>query len=129
MTFFAPFRKRWWKVMPMEALHADPKCVSIMMNLKIEWDTLSKERGSKNVASKIIVDSSLMYGRSADQLLYYFITVLDFLKHHRATLKLKKCKWFQYRCEFVGMDMKAGGTQPAKSKNEAFDKLERPDTW
>ena len=109
--------------MPMGALNAALKFVAMMMKLKIEWDTLSKERGSKNVASEIIVDRLLLYGRSANQLLDYFITVLDFLKHHRATLKLKKCKWFQYRCEFVGMDMKAGGTQPAQSKNEAFDKL------
>ena len=55
--------------------HGGPKCRSkICINndeSKIEWDTLSKERGSKNVASKIIVDSSLMYRLSAHTLTNY----------------------------------------------------------
>ena len=74
-------------------------------------------------ASKIIVDCVLLYRRTAEQLLTYFRTVLDVLKHHRATLKVKKCKWFQDRCKFLGMDMAAGGTQPAQSKNEDFVNL------
>ena len=67
--------------------------------------------------SKIIVDDVLLYGRTADQLLAYFRTVLDVLKHHHTTLKLKKCKWFQDKCEFVDMDVEAGVTQSAQSKN------------
>ena len=74
----------------------------------------------KNIASKIIFDYVLLYGRTAKQLLSYFITVLDVLKNHRATLKLKEFKWFQDRCEFVGMDVAAGGTQPAQSKMRLF---------
>ena len=45
----------------------------------------------------IIVDDVLLYGRTAGHCLEYFRTVLDVLKHHHATLKLKKCKWFQDR--------------------------------
>ena len=71
----------------------------------------------------------LLYERTAEYILYYFITVLDVLKHHRATLKLKNCKWFQDRYKFVGMEMASGGTQPAQSQNETFTKLERPNTW
>ena len=41
------------------------------------------EKGSIN----IIVDDVLLYGRTAKQLLAYFITVLDVLKYHRNTLK------------------------------------------
>ena len=99
-----------------------------MMKLQMKWETLSKERGLKNVASKIIVDDVLLYGRTAEQIIGYFRTVLDVLKHHRTTLKLKKLKWFQERCDFVGMDVSAGGTQPAQSRNEAFYKLEIPNT-
>ena len=77
----------------------------------------------KNVASNIIVDDVLLYARTVGKLLDYFRKVLDVLKHHRATLKLKKCKWFQYRCNFVGMDVVAGGTQPAQSKNESVAKI------
>ena len=63
----------------------------------MEWDTLSKERGLKYVASKIIVDDVILYGRITNQILDYFIRVLDVLKHHHVTIRLKKCKWFQDR--------------------------------
>ena len=69
---------------------------------------------------KIIFDCVLLYGHTAKQLLAYFRTVLDTLKHHCATLKLKNWKWFQDRCEFVGMDVAAGGAQPTQSKIEDF---------
>ena len=47
------------------------------------------ERGLKNVASKVIVDEVLLYGRTTEQLICYFRTVLDVLKHHITTLKLE----------------------------------------
>ena len=54
---------------------------------------------------------------------------MDALKNQCAKLKLKKCKWFQYRCDFLGMGVAAGVTQPAHYRNNTFDKLERPNTW
>ena len=100
--------------------YGGPKCGSnileMMMKLQIKWDTLSKEHGLINVSSKIIVDGVLLYGSTSRQLIAYFRTVLDVLKNHRAALKLKRCKWFQARCNFLGMDVAAGGTQPAYSK-------------
>ena len=44
----------------------------------------------KNVAFKIIAADVLLYGCTAKKILYYFRTVLDVLKYHRATLKLEK---------------------------------------
>ena len=116
-------------MIPMGALNSDPNFVAMIMKLQMEWDTLAKERGLKNVASKIIFDDMLLYRRTSEQLLAYFQTVLDVLKHHLATLKLKKCKWFQYRCKFLGMNLAAGGTQPVQFKNYDFSKLELPNTW
>ena len=115
--------------MPVGALNAAPTFVEMMMKLYMELDKLSKERVLKNIASKIIVGGVLLYGRTSEQILDYFRTVLDILKHHRATLKLKKLKWFQDRCEFVGVDVVAVGKKPEQSKNEAFTKLEQPNTW
>ena len=112
----------------MGSLNTAPTYVSLMTKLQRECDTLAKECGLKKLAPKIIVDDVLLYGRTANQILAYFRTVLDFLKHHCATLKLKICKWFQDRCEFSGMDMTAGVTQPSHPKNEYFAKLERPNT-
>ena len=81
--------------MPLGALNVAPIFVSMMMKLEIEWDTLAKERGLKNVASKIIADDVLLFGHTDEQLLAYFRTVLDILKHHHATLKLKSANNFR----------------------------------
>ena len=43
----------------------------------------------ENFASAIIVDGVTLYGSTSEQLVDYFRTVLDVLKHHHATLKLK----------------------------------------
>ena len=109
---FTPDRKRRCKVIPMGTLNEDPTFIETMMKLQIEWEILSKEHGLKNVASKIIVDDVLLYGRTSKKILSHFRTVLDVLKHHHATLKLKKRKWFQDRCGFLGMDVTSDGTQP-----------------
>ena len=113
----------------MGDLNADTTFVAMMMKLQMEWDTVAKEREFKFFAYKTIVDDVLLYGCTSRQLLDYFRTVVDVLKHHRATLKIKTWKWFQDRCEFLGMDMAAIGTQTARSKNEAIVNLERPNTW
>ena len=76
----------------------------------------------------MIFDDVLMCGRTENHLLAYLRTVLDVLKQHHTTIKLKKCKYFQNRCKFVGMDLADSGTQTAQSKNEAFSKLEWKNT-
>ena len=58
----------------------------------------------------------------------YFRTVMYVLKHHSDTLKLKNANGFKTG-EFVGMNIVAGGTQPTYTKNEAFYKIERTNTW
>ena len=97
------------------ALNSASTFVAMMMELQKEWETLALERGIKDCGSKVIVDDVLVYGRDQEQLLKYFQAVLDILKHYRATINLKKCKWFQDRCEFVGVDVGAKGNIPASS--------------
>ena len=82
-------------MMPLGALNTALTFAAIIMKLHMEWDTLSKELGLKNVASKIIADDVSLYGRTAEQLLHYFRTFMDALKHHRATLKLKNANGFR----------------------------------
>ena len=81
--------------MHMGSLNADQKFVAIMINLQMEWDTLSKERGLKSFSSTIIVDEMLLYWRTAIPLLDYFRKLLDVIKHHGATLKLKIANGFR----------------------------------
>ena len=76
-------------MIPMGALNAAPTFVVMTIKLKNECDTLAKERGLINIASKIIVDYVLLYGHTYEQLLAYFITVLYVLKQNHTTLKLK----------------------------------------
>ena len=78
--------------MPMGTLNAAPTFVAMMMKLKNGMGHTSQRTWFENAASKIIVYGVLLYGRTAEQLLAYFRTVLGVLKHHCATLKLKKCK-------------------------------------
>ena len=65
----------------MGALNEAPIFLAMGMKLQMEWGTLSKERGLKNVASKIIVDDMLLYGCTADQIRDYFGIVMYVLKH------------------------------------------------
>ena len=104
----------------MGYLHSSPTFVAMMMKLQMEWDSLAKERGLKNVPLEIIVYYVLLYGLTEKKLLVYFITVLFVLKHHHTTLKLENFKCFQDRCEFVCMDVADGGTKPTHSKTKFF---------
>ena len=52
MALFTPDGKRRCKVILTGALNTAPKIVAMMMKIKTEWNTLAKERGLKNVASK-----------------------------------------------------------------------------
>ena len=129
LAFFTPDGKWRWKVLPMGSLNSDPTFVAMMMKIQMKWDTLVKEHGLNVFASKIIVDDVLLYGRTSEQLLAYFRTVLDFIKHHHATLKLKKVQMFSGQVQVFryGRDSKWNTTRTVQ--NEAFAKLERPDTW
>ena len=82
--------------------YEDPKFISTICSndneaKKMEWYTLAKVRGLNNVASNIILDDVLLYGGTAKQLLDYFRTVLDVLKHHCTILKVRNYKKFQDR--------------------------------
>jgi len=68
--------------------------VAMMTKLQKQWDTLAMDRGLSGISSKVIVDDVLLYGFTAGQLLKYFRAMLDILKHHRAMINLKKCKFF-----------------------------------
>ena len=66
--------------------------------------------------------------RDKEQLLRYFKTVLDILKHYRQTINLKKYKWFQDNCKYIGVNVGAKRNSLGQSKFEAFHKIECPQT-
>ena len=129
LAFFTPTGKKQWKVMPMGALNSAATFVAMMTKLQVKWDEIAEQRGIQNAGSKVIVDDILLYAETADSLLSYFRCFLEVLVDHRATINLRKCKWFRSRCEFVGIDVTPEGNQPAQSKYHAFQALNRPETW
>ena len=81
-------------MIPMGALNPSTKRMAMMMNLK---NGINQQRNAIKKASKIIVDDALVYRLTVEHLLECFIKVMYALKPHHTTLKMRKCKWFQYR--------------------------------
>ena len=129
LAFYTPNGKKRWAVMPMGALNSAATFCAMMETLKQEWNKVAAEKQIQHCDTKVIVDDVLIYGRDSDELIRYFGVVVDVIKHHRATLKLKKCKWFGKSCEFVGVDVTSEGNKPAESKLQAFLDLPAPRTW
>ena len=126
LAFLTPKGKKRWMVMPMGTLNSAPTFVSMMLTLRELWEGLARGHDIQHCRAKVIIDDVLLYGWDPLTLLKYFRSVLDVLKEHRAMVKLKKCKWFRNRCEFVGVDVKSDGNSPAESKFQAFRELGRP---
>jgi hypothetical protein len=137
-VFYVTDGKKHWKVMPMGATNAHPFFVAIVERMHFEWKQLAKTRGIKlclttmsrrgkdNPDAKTIVDEVLLYAYSVNDLLEYFEMVLVVLQHSRVTVKLRKCRFIQTIAKFVGMDILSQGNTPAKSKDEAFQKMTYP---
>ena len=113
----------------MGVLNSAPVFVAMMLELQRKWDELAEQREIKDFGSSVIVDNVLVFGRTKDELLRYFKCILEVLMYYRETINLRKCKWFQDKCEFVGVDVCAGGNRPAHSKFAAFEKLGPPQSW
>ena len=129
LAFFGADQKLTFAMMPMGALNAAPVFAAMMEVLQHQWRELAKQQGIRDTDSKVIIDDVILHGTRVDNLLDYFRCVLTVLQKHRATVKLKKCRFLTQREEFVGRDIMPQGNAPAKSKNEAFRKLARPNTY
>ena len=79
--------------------------------------------------SAVIVDDIILAAVHATTLLFYFMCVLQVLKHHRVTVNLRKSRFMPRRAEFVGIDVLPSGNAPAESKNKAIKTLGRPVTF
>ena len=113
-AFFTPDGKRRWRVMPMGFLNSHAIFVSMMADLKKEWDKRAQEWGiqafttirtnksdkmppklnTQPHGSKVIVDDVLLYSSSVESLLKYFAICLEVLQHHCCTIKLKNASGY-----------------------------------
>jgi hypothetical protein len=70
------------------------------------------------------VDDLMLHSESAKMLLMtYLPIILEILQKYIMTVKLNKYRLFSMVTEFVGIDIKAPGNRPAKSKVQAFNDL------
>ena len=129
LAFFTPTGKKRFKTMPMGATNAHPVFVALVAKFKEEWDRKAQTMKLSGFKSQVIVDDIMLSARDPETLIQYFVCVLQVLQHYRCTAKLRKCRFFPSVAEFVGLDINAKGNSPAKSKFEAFTKLEPPKTF
>jgi hypothetical protein len=129
LAFFTPTGKKRFKTMPMGATNAHPVFVAIVACFKKKWDALACGLHLENTRSAVIVDDIILSAQDEETLINYFVCILKILQHHRATVKLKKCRFFPSTAEFVGLDIHKEGNSPAKSKFEAFKNLGPPNTF
>ena len=129
LAFFTPNGKKRFRTMPMGATNAHPVFVALVAKFKKEWDKLAQKLGLAGHKSQVIVDDIMLSARDVPTLLNYLRCVLQILQHYRCTAKLKKCRFLPSVAEFVGLDIHQEGNSPARSKFEAFQKLEKPKTF
>ena len=129
LAFFTPTGKKRFRTMPMGATNAHPVFVALVAKFKEEWDANAKKLGLQDFQSQVIVDDIMLSARESQTLIKYFECVLKVLLHYRCTAKLKKCRFLPSIAEFVGLDVHPEGNAPTRSKNEAFRKLGKPDTF
>ena len=88
-----------------------------MEELQNKWKKLAKVKKITNADSKVIIDDVILHGETIEELLKFFRCVLTVLQQHRATVKLKKCKFLTRREEFVGRDILPRKGMRRKSPN------------
>jgi hypothetical protein len=137
-AFFIPGAKKRWKVMPMGCTNALPFFVAMVDWMRKEWNRKATELGIRgedrpqrrqDPDSKTIVDDILLSAATPEELIRYFRVVLEVLEFYRVSVKLRKCRFMMQEVEFVGVDILSEGNRPAKSKDEAFEKLEPPKSY
>ena len=67
-------------------------------------------------SSAIIIDDALFFAMSIDNMFGITKCVFIVVRKYCLTWKLKKCKWFPSKLEFVGKDVSKEGISPARSK-------------
>ncbi len=124
-AFFSALGKHHWTVMPMGLTNVMAFFVCMLQDFQQQWDKEAASQGLQGCLSQVIVDDILLASLTANELLAYFRIVLTTLRHFCATVKLRKCRFFQSTTQFVGVDLSLEGNSLAHSKNDAFSALKQ----
>jgi hypothetical protein len=145
-AFFTPNGKMRWTVMPMGFLNSHAFFLAMMAIMKKHWTEAAIKAGlnpdhietvinnrmvraDHEHGAKVIVDDVLFYATDVPTLFKFFAIVLETMIYYRVTITLKKCHFPPSQLEFVGIDVGPNGNSPARSKFDAFKRLQPPHTW
>jgi hypothetical protein len=132
LAFYTPDGLYTYNRMPMGALNSAPVFVSFSNTMQIKWNKAASSEsdiGPDKAGSKVIVDDIIAFAITVPMLFTYIQHILDTIRHYRATIKLKKCKWLHRRLCFVGVDVTGRGNLPAQDKHTVFNALQQPNTF
>jgi hypothetical protein len=119
-AFHAPHgRKYRWLVMPFGLRNCPIVFISMMHDFKEKWEEYCSKHGidpSIDEGSLIIMDDILLHTLTEDNAFITLRGVCLVARKYHLTLKLKKCRWFPQKLEYVGVDLSLQGNQPASSK-------------
>ena len=132
-AFAGPYgRKYRYKVMPFGLVNAPTIFVTMIYDLKNDWDEelldLFKIKVDESNNSTIIIDDNFTYSETYEIALAHIESILIVSRRHNLSWKLKKCAFFPIKVEFVGHDLTQEGNMPAESKDALLNHWTRPTT-
>eukprot|EP00978_Attheya_sp_CCMP212_P028534 scaffold98746_cov61-Attheya_sp.AAC.5 len=126
-AFYSPHgRKYCWLVICCPIVF-----IAMMHHMKEKWElcALSGIDTSINEGSIIIMNDTLLYAISLSENSFTILrAVCTVARKYHLTWKLKKCRWFPKKFEYVGVDLSIEGNQPASSKFELIKTWKTPTT-
>jgi hypothetical protein len=78
--------------------------------------------------TKVIVENVLLFANNVHALLLLWCCSLVVLLHHRASIKLNKCRIMPTELEIFGVSLSRDGNRPAASKLPTYEALIKPAT-
>jgi hypothetical protein len=132
-AFAGPYgRKYRYKVMPFGLVNAPTIFVTMIYDLKNDWDEelldVFKIQVDEDNNSTIIIDDNFTYSIDHETALAQLESILIVSRRHNLSWKLKKCSFFPIKVEFVGHDLTQEGNMPAASKDALLNHWTRPTT-
>ena len=96
-------KKYCWLIMPFGLQNDLAVFVSMTYNLQEMWTRTYKVNigCSNNHGSTIIIDNTLLFADTFDKAISILLSLLEVTKRYNLTWKLKKCRLFDSKVEFV----------------------------
>ena len=108
-----------WAAMPMGLKNAGA-------SFQREMDELLKEYSGK--FCDVYLDDIIIYSKSVEEHQNHLRIVFEKIRNASLKIKLKKCKFFETKIEYLGYVIENGTIRPSPTKTESLFKFEKPKT-